>query len=106
MKKIECIIRPEKIEELKSALLLSGVGGMTISDVRGFGAQTSRPDNYLVLPKIKVEIYCADEQVEEFVSVIFRICRTGELGSGKVAVLPVDELIRVRTGEQGEKAVF
>ena len=106
MKKIECIIRPEKFEELKNALRLAGVGGMTISDVRGFGAQTSRPDNYLVLPKIKIEVYCTEEQVNDFVDVIFKVCRTGDIGNGKVAILPVEEVIRVRTGERSEHAIF
>ncbi len=106
MKKIECIIRPEKFEELKNELRTAGVGGMTISDVRGFGAQTSRPDNYLVLPKIKIEIYCTDEQADEFVNVIVKVCRTGDIGNGKIALLPLDDLIRVRTGEKGDKAVL
>ena len=106
MKKIECIIRPEKLEELKNELRSAGIGGMTISDVRGFGAQTSRPDNYLVLPKIKIEIYCADEQRDEFVSVITQVCKTGDIGNGKIAVLPMDDVIRVRTGEHGNKAIF
>ena len=106
MKKIECIIRPEKLEELKNELRSAGVGGMTISDVRGFGAQTSRPDNYLVLPKIKIEIYCTDQQINDFVSVIVKVCRTGDIGNGKIAVLSTDDIIRVRTGEHGEKAIF
>ena len=106
MKKIECIIRPEKFEELKHELRSAGVGGMTISDVRGFGAQTSRPDNYLVLPKIKIEIYCADAQVKDFEDVIVKVCRTGDIGNGKIAVLPVDDMIRVRTGEHGDQAIF
>ena len=106
MKKIECIIRPEKFEELKNELRSAGVGGMTISDVRGFGAQTSRPDNYLVLPKIKIEVYCADAQMNDFVNVIIKVCRTGDIGNGKIGVLPVDDMIRVRTGEHGDKAIF
>jgi len=79
---------------------------MTISDVRGFGAQTSRPDNYLVLPKIKIEVYCTDHQATDFVDVIVKVCRTGDIGNGKIAILSVDDLIRVRTGEHGEKAIF
>lgn len=106
MKKIECIIRPEKLEELKNELRLAGVGGMTISDVRGFGAQTSRPDNYLVLPKVKIEIYCTDDQVNDFVETIIKVCRTNDIGSGKIAVLAVDEIIRVRTGERSNSAVL
>lgn len=105
MKKIECIVRPEKIEELKNELRLGGVGGMTISDVRGFGAQTTRPENYLVLPKAKIEIYCTDDQVSELTGIIVRVCRDNGIGNGKIAVLPVEEVIRVRTGELGEKAL-
>jgi nitrogen regulatory protein P-II 1 len=105
MKKIECIIKPEKFEELKNELRLAGIGGMTISDVRGFGAQTSRPDNYLILPKIKIEMYCTEAQVSEFVAVITKVCRTGDIGNGKIAILPVENIIRVRTGEQGDRAI-
>lgn len=106
MKKIECIIKPERLEDLKNALRVSGAGGMTISDVRGFGKQTTRPDNYLVLPKIKVEIYCTDEQLDELIEVITRTCRKNEMGDGKIAILPVDDMIRIRTGERSEKALF
>lgn len=106
MKKIECIIRSEKFEELKNELRSAGVAGMTISDVRGFGAQPSRPDNYLILPKLKIEIYCTDAQVREFVDTILKVCRTGGIGNGKIAVLPLEDLIRVRTGEHGDKAIF
>ena len=74
MKKIECIIKPERLEALRNELRKSGVGGMTISDVRGFGRETMRPESYLVLPKTKVEIYCTGEQVDELVDGIVRIC--------------------------------
>lgn len=106
MKKIECIIRPEKLEELKGALRDAGVGGMTISDVRGFGAQTTRPDNYLVLPKMKIEIYATDTQVDELTDVITRVCRGQDIGNGKIVIVPLENVIRVRTGEKGDKAIL
>lgn len=105
MKKIECFIRPEKLEELKNALRLGGVSGITISDVRGFGAQTTRPENYLVLPKVKIEIFCTDAQLKELTEIIIRVCKENGIGSGKIAILPVEEMIRVRTGERGDKAI-
>lgn len=106
MKKIECIIRPERFETLKKQLIDHGVGGMTISDVRGFGRQTSRPDNYLILPKLKIDIYCNDDQVEELIETILTVCRRNELGDGKIAVLNVDEIVRVRTGERQTEAIL
>ncbi|OIO38797.1 MAG: hypothetical protein AUJ71_02245 [Candidatus Omnitrophica bacterium CG1_02_49_16] len=106
MKKIECMIRHENLEEVKNALRQVGIGGMTISDVRGFGAQTTRPDNYLILPKVKLEIYCGDWQVKEITDAVIGVCRSEAIGSGKIAVLPVDDVIRIRTGEDKEKAIY
>ena len=106
MKKIECIIKPERLEEVKNAIRDSGAGGMTISDVRGFGKQTTRPENYLVLPKIKIEVYCTDEQVEELIQVISRACRRNEMGDGKIAIIPLDDVVRIRTGERSAQAIF
>ena len=106
MKKIECIVKPERFEALRNELLKTGVGGVTLSDVRGFGKQTTRPESYLVLPKLKVEIYCTDEQTEEIVDTIIRVCRKNEIGDGKIATLPVEEMIRIRTGERAEQAIF
>ena len=106
MKKIECIIKPERLEALRNELRKSGVGRMTISDVRGFGRETMRPESYLVLPKTKVEIYCTDEQVDELVDVIVRICRRNEIGDGKIAIIPVEDVVRIRTGERSAKAIF
>ena len=91
---------------LKDELIKEGVGGMTVSDVRGFGRETTRPSNYLILPKLKVEIYCTDDQVATFVDTIIRICRQNQLGDGKIAVLDVEDLIRVRTGERQQEAVY
>lgn len=106
MKKIECIIKHERLEELRNQLIQTGVGGMTITEVRGFGKQTTRPESYLVLPKVKIEIYAAEDQVDGLVQTIIRVCRKGEIGDGKIALLPVEELIRIRTGERQTEAVY
>ncbi|MCK4851729.1 MAG: P-II family nitrogen regulator [Candidatus Omnitrophica bacterium] len=106
MKKIECIIRSEMLKGLKEALRLAGVGGMTITEVKGFGSEATRPDAYLFLPKTKVEIYAADEQVQELAAAVIDTCRTGELGDGKIIVSPMDECIRIRTGQRGDEAIF
>ena len=105
MKKIECIIRPEKLKELCDALRLSGIAGVTVSEAKGFGKEANRPDNFLFLPKTKIELYVTDESVEDITSTIISCCKEEALGSGKIAVLPMDNCIRVRTGEQGEKAI-
>ena len=104
MKKIECIIRPSKLHDLEQTLRRIGIGGMTIYEVKGFGKEQTRPDEYLFLPKTKLEIYCMDSQVEEIVEAICKTCESGKLGDGKIAILPVDELVRVRTGERGDSA--
>ena len=106
MKKIECVIRQEKLKEVGEALRLAGVGGMTVGEVKGFGKETTRPDAYLVLPKTKIEIYATDNQVDELISIIVNTCRTGKLGDGKIAVLPLEDTVRIRTGERKGKAIF
>lgn len=106
MKKVECVIKPERLEELKKAILAGGFGGMTISDVRGFGKEITRPESYLVLPKIKVEVYCPDEQVDSLIDTIIKTCRRGELGDGKILVTNLDRVIRIRTGEEGSQAIL
>ncbi len=106
MKKIECIIRQEKLKDLSDALLLAGIGGMTVSEVKGFGSQTTRPPNYLFLPKTKIEIYCADDHLEEIVNCILKSCKDESIGSGKIIVFPIEECIRIRTNEKGEKGIF
>lgn len=105
MKKIECIIPHNKFGELEKALRLKGIPGMTVSDVKGFGNEQTRPEPYLFLPKVKIEIYCQDEELENIVAVIMNICKTGKLGAGKIAVYQMEELIRIRTGERGAVAV-
>ena len=105
MKKIECIIQNKKLQELEESLRAAGVGGMTVTDVKGFGNEQTRPDSYLFLPKTKIEIFCADETAGTIIETITKICQTGKLGDGKIAVLDVQELIRIRTGERGSAAV-
>lgn len=105
MKKIECIIRPEKLKELVEELREVGISGLTVSEVRGFGQQTTRPENYLFLPKTKVEIYLEEDLVEEVFDTIGRVCRTGHLGDGKVVLLPVEDALRIRTAERKVKAI-
>lgn len=112
MKKIEAIIKPFKLEEVKDALSEVGVEGMTVIEVKGFGRQKGhteiyRGSEYTVdfLPKIKLELVLADKQVDAAVQAIIKSARTGKIGDGKVFVSPVEEAIRIRTEEKGESAV-
>ncbi len=112
MKKIEAIIKPFKLDEVKNALGEMGVEGMTASEVKGFGRQKGhteiyRGSEYTVdfLPKVKIEVVLADQLIERAVDTIVKAARTGKIGDGKVFVLPVDEAIRIRTDERGDKAV-
>jgi len=112
MKKIECIIRPGKLDELKNALNKLGIQGMTVSQVLGHGMQKGRKEIYRgqeyeinLLPKVKVEIAAEDHRVEGIISAIIETCRTGEVGDGKIFVIPVENVVRIRTGEQGEKVL-
>jgi nitrogen regulatory protein P-II 1 len=105
VKKIECIIRPNRLSALESALRNAGVGGMTVTEVKGFGKEQTRPEEYLFLPKTKIEIFCEDEQVTEFVQTICEACHSGKIGDGKIAVYPIEDLIRIRTFERGIAAV-
>lgn len=106
MKKIECVIRSEKLKDVTNALRGIGVGGITISEVRGFGTQRTRPDSFLFVHKTKVEIYAVDSQVKEIISAILMHCQTGKMGDGKIAVIPLDDCVRVRTGERKNKAIL
>jgi nitrogen regulatory protein PII len=112
MKKIEAIIKPFKMEEVKDALGEIGIEGMTISEVKGFGRQKGhteiyRGSEYTVdfLPKIKIELVVGDNQVDPAVAAIIKAAKTGKIGDGKVFVLNVEEAIRIRTDEKGEAAV-
>jgi nitrogen regulatory protein P-II 1 len=106
MKKIECIIRSEKLKAVTDALKGIGIGGMTTYDVRGFGLQTTRPESFLFVHKTKIEIYALDKQVNKIISVILMYCQTGKMGDGKIAVIPIDDCVRVRTGERKNKAIL
>ena len=112
MKKIEAIVKPFKLEEIKDALGEAGVSGMTVTEVKGFGRQRGhteiyRGSEYTVdfLPKIKIELVVADDLTESAVGAILSSARTGKIGDGKVFVTTIDEAIRIRTEEKGEKAV-
>jgi nitrogen regulatory protein P-II 1 len=112
MKKIEAIIKPFKLEEVKDALAEVGVDGMTVSEVKGFGRQKGhteiyRGSEYTVdfLPKIKVEIVLADNRADAAVEAIIKASKTGKIGDGKIFVTQVAEAIRIRTEEKGENAV-
>ena len=105
MKKIECIIQPKKLHDLEEALRGAGVGGMTVTEARGFGNEQTRPDSYLFLPKTKVEIYCRPDELERLLDVICGVCQTGKLGDGKIAVFDLEDLVRIRTRERGLTAV-
>jgi nitrogen regulatory protein P-II 1 len=112
MKKIEAIIKPFKMEDVKEALTEIGIEGMTVSEVKGFGRQKGhteiyRGSEYTVdfLPKVKFEVVVADDRVQKAVETIVEAARTGKIGDGKVFVLPIDEAIRIRTEERGEAAI-
>ena len=112
MKKIEAIIRHFKLEEVKNALSEQGIHGMTVTEVRGFGRQkghkeTYRGTEYTVdfVPKVKMEIVCADDQVQPTLDTIMRAAQTGQIGDGKIFVTTLDTTVRIRTGETGEDAL-
>src|SRR6201995_220505 len=112
MKKLEAIIKPFKLEDVKEALAELGVEGMTVSEVKGFGRQKGhteiyRGSEYTVdfLPKIKLEIVLANERVEAATTAIIKAAKTGKIGDGKIFVLAVDESVRIRTEEKGDKAL-
>ena len=112
MKKVEAIIRPFKLDEVKIALVNAGIVGMTVSEVRGFGRQKVQTERYRVseytvefLQKLKVEIVIEDAQVDMVVDKIISAARTGEIGDGKIFISPVGEVVRIRTGEKNKSAV-
>ena len=112
MKKIEAVIKPFKLEDVKDALAEAGVTGMTVSDVKGYGRQQGHSElyrgaEYVVdfLPKIKLELIVADEDVDSTIAVIIEAAKTGKIGDGKIFVSSLDEVIRIRTGERGSEAV-
>ena len=112
MKKIEAIIRPFRIDDVREALGEIGVRGMTITEVKGYGRQKGHTELYRgseyqidFLPKIKIEVIVSDKMVDKVVDTILKAAKTGQVGDGKIFVYPVEDAIRVRTGESGEDAL-
>jgi nitrogen regulatory protein P-II 1 len=112
MKKIEAIIKPFKLSEVKEALSDFGIVGMTVTEVKGFGRQKGQTEVYRgseysvdFLPKIKIEVVLREDKVDKAVDAILEAARTGKIGDGKIFILPVDEAVRIRTGETAEAAV-
>jgi nitrogen regulatory protein P-II 1 len=112
MKKIEAVVRPQLVEDVKNALAEIDVAGMTLTEVRGFGNQKGFMDRFRIsevyvnlLPKMELMIIVRDDQVEQVVRTIIETARTGEIGDGKIFVSSIDEVYRIRTGEKGEQAV-
>ena len=112
MKKVEAVIKPFKLDDVKEKLAELGIKGMTVTEVRGFGRQKGHTEiyrgaEYVVdfLPKIKIEVVVTDNQVAEVVDAIRKAAHTGKIGDGKIFVFPVEEVVRIRTGEMGEQAL-
>jgi len=112
MKKIEAVIKPFKLDEVKEALHEVGLQGLTVLEAKGFGRQKGHTElyrgaEYVVdfLPKVKIEVICDDTMVERAVEAIVNAARTGRIGDGKIFVTPIEEVIRIRTGERGEQAL-
>ena len=112
MKKIEAIIRPFKLEDVKIALVNSGIVGMTVSEVRGFGRQKGQVERYRgseftveFLQKLKVEVIVEDEKVNSVIDAIAEAAKTGEIGDGKIFISSIDSVVRIRTGDKDEEAL-
>ena len=112
MKKIEAIIKPFKLDEVKNALTKIGVQGMTVTEVKGFGRQKGHTESYRgteyaidFLPKSKIELIVTDELVNQVIETIERAAKTGKIGDGKIFLSPVEEVVRIRTGERGRDAI-
>jgi len=112
MKRIEAVIKPFKLEDVKDALTEAGITGMTVSDVKGYGRQQGHSElyrgaEYIVdfLPKIKLDLVVTESQVDEIVQLISDAARTGKIGDGKIFVSPIERIVRIRTGEEDEEAI-
>ena len=112
MKKIEAIIKPFKLDEVREALSEVGVTGLTVTEVKGFGRQKGHTElyrgaEYVVdfLPKIKIEVVLADNVVDQAIDAVIKAARTGKIGDGKIFVMPVEQVVRIRTGETDEAAI-
>jgi nitrogen regulatory protein P-II 1 len=112
MKKIEAIIKPFKLDEVREALSEVGITGLTVAEENGYGRQKGHTElyrgaEYVVdfLPKVRIEVILADDMVERAIEAVIRAARTGKIGDGKIFVTPVEQVVRIRTGESGEAAV-
>ena len=112
MKKVTAMIKPFKLDDVREALSDIGIQGMTVTEVKGFGRQKGHTEVYRgaeyavdFLPKIQIDIVLSDDQIERVIEVIIETARTGKVGDGKIFVTPVDQVIRIRTGETGDDAV-
>jgi len=112
LKKIEAIIKPFKLEDVKEALTEAGITGMTVSDVKGYGRQQGHSElyrgaEYVVdfLPKIKIELIVSENDVDSTINIIIEAAKTGKIGDGKIFVSPVEKIVRIRTGEEDEEAI-
>lgn len=112
MKKIQCVIRPQKLEEVKKALTDAGIVGMTVTEVRGYGKQKGFVQHYRtsetlvnLLPKIQIELVVKNGDLEKTVKAITESAKTGEVGDGKIFISSLDDVVRIRTGEKGETAI-
>lgn len=112
MKKIEAIVKPFKVDEVRDALIKIGIEGMTVTEVKGFGRQKGHPPAYsgreysgVFMPKVKFEIVISDARVQRAVDAIIRAARTKKIGDGRIFVVPIDQVVRIRTMERGEEAV-
>ena len=112
MKKIEAIIRPFKLDEVKEALIEAGIRGLTITEVRGYGRQKGHTETYRgseyrieFIPKIKIEVVVEEEKVEKVIEAVIRTAKTGQVGDGKIFISDVQDVIRIRTEESGEEAL-
>jgi nitrogen regulatory protein P-II 1 len=112
MKKVEAVIKPFKLDEVREALSDIGINGLTVTEVKGFGRQKGHTElyrgaEYVVdfLPKVKIEVVIADDLVDRSIEAIIQTARTGKIGDGKIFVYPVEQVVRIRTGETGEDAV-
>ncbi|MDP6467376.1 MAG: P-II family nitrogen regulator [Pirellulaceae bacterium] len=112
MKKVEAIVRHFKLEDVKNALTETGVHGMTVTEVRGFGRQKGHTEMYRgteytvdFVPKVKIEVICSDDNLQKVVDTILKSAQTGQIGDGKIFVYDLQDSIRIRTGETGEEAL-
>ena len=103
MKKLECIIRPEKMDDVRAALRKTGIGGMTITNIEGFGKQ--RAIGRGSVNKVKVEVYVDDFQAKSILEIIMAAARSGNTGDGKIAIIPLEDIYRIKTGERGPRAI-